>query len=203
MYLDPSGRAWEHWAIAAGIVVLLVVATVLTAGSAIAGFSAIMLASSGLASSTLLLTVLSFATVGAGVGLSGAAIYAALSSSNANEFAEYGDEALIATGFGGGYGALGGYCSYKQQIVNTKYSWSKERSNYWKDQGYQDGRAPNGEVLHHTYGRYGAKINMYSPLSPYEHAQIHQMYGYGNYSGGYNQYYPYDNIWTPFRDIFR
>lgn len=45
--------------------------------------------------------------------------------------------------------------------------------------------------------------NIFFPVSPLEHADIHRMFGYGNGNGGYNQYYMFDNVWAVLHDMFR
>jgi len=206
MYLDPSGETWIHWAIAGAIVVGLAVATVVTAGGVLAAGTAILSASCGVASSTMALTVLSFATYGSALALGGTALYAGLSSNNIDEFADFGEEALIATTTAGVFGAFGGYVSYNQQMSKESGSWSTKQRRYWKSQGYDStpvGSDGNPMQLHHPYGRYGSKEDIYYPVTLLEHQQIHANLGYGRESGGFNQYYDFDNVWKFINEMFR
>lgn len=204
MYIDPSGEEWWHWALAAMVVVAFVGFTIVTAGgSLIIAGNALMAASVGVATTgSIWMTACSFAAIGSAYALFGFAVYASLSSSNINEFWDYGEEALVYTGAGAIYGFITGYLSYKIQIGKNK-SWSTIRSKYWKNQGYKDGKAPNGEILHHPYGRFGSKINIFEEVTVEEHYAIHAELGYGSGHGGFNQYYPFPNPWKILWDMFR
>ncbi|MFA7179335.1 MAG: RHS repeat-associated core domain-containing protein [Dehalococcoidales bacterium] len=200
MYSDPSGHAWWHWAIAVGIVIGIGIAVVCTAGGALYAFGAVMSAMYGVASSSAMLTVLSFAFVGAGMALAGSSMYAAGTASSIQDFADQGNWRTVAQVMGGGlFGALGGYMSYKEQM-GEDINWHMIRKDYWKSQGNSDGKATIGSdgypmVLHHTYGRYGSKIAMFEPMTRTDHIALHSMYGYGNGNGGYNQYYQFGDWW--------
>jgi RHS repeat-associated protein len=213
MYLDPSGFAWEHWGVAAIVIVILVVATIITAGGAFAAFNAILMASAGIASISPSLTVLSFALYGFASVLGGMTIYAALSSTSLDEFAAHGEEALISSGAAGIYGAFAGYLSWQQQLKQSSSSWASIRTKYWKSESsnpnspyFQNERAsrglsPIGISLHHPYGRHGSKIDMFYPMPTSEHIGLHREYGSGWGSGGYNRYYPFDFAWRFFRNL--
>ena len=56
-------------------------------------------------------------------------------------------------------------------------------------------------LLHHPYGRYGSKIKIYVPIQISEHKLIHKQFGYGRGSGGFNQYYKFNNIWEWLRSV--
>ena len=88
-HIDPSGHAWYHWAIGVGIIAILAVATVITAGAAgvgvgaafAAGFagSAIGTGVSGLAV-TIAGSAFAGAIIGAGMGMVSGALIGGLSS---------------------------------------------------------------------------------------------------------------------------
>ncbi len=120
MYLDPSGEAWWHWAAAIGVVAILATLTIISCGGFAAAYGAIILAGNGIALAGLSSTaiVLAFATAGSALGLAGSAIYAGLSSSSADEFADYGLVGLISTATGG---ALGAYIGYTIAQYNKYY----------------------------------------------------------------------------------
>ncbi len=63
-HIDPSGHAWYHWAIGAGIIVLCAVLTVVTAG----GFAAAGTAFASVVSATMAPTALSAVFAGATIG---------------------------------------------------------------------------------------------------------------------------------------
>lgn len=97
MHIDPTGEEWWHWAIAGGIVVLLVAATILSAGTATLGVMALVSASLGVGSGSTGLTLLSFAAIATATTLSGFALYSATSSYNLSDFYDQGESALYAT----------------------------------------------------------------------------------------------------------
>ena len=63
-HIDPSGHAWYHWAIGAGIIVLCAALTVVTAG----GFAAAGTAFASVVSATMAPTALSAVFAGATIG---------------------------------------------------------------------------------------------------------------------------------------
>ena len=50
-------------------------------------------------------------------------------------------------------------------------------------------------VLHHPYGRHGANIRFYYPVTVEEHKRIHHELGYGRGQGGFYQYREWINWW--------
>lgn len=111
MYVDPSGEAWWHWAVAAGAVAILSGLTIISCGGFAAAYGAILFAANGIAMAGLsqTTTLLAFAAVGSALGLVGSAIYATSSSSSIDEFADYGLIGLLSTSIGGAFGAYTGY----------------------------------------------------------------------------------------------
>jgi len=197
-YVDPSGNAWYHWVIGAAIVALLAVATIYTAGGAVAAFGAVTAAMYGVSSASALVTVMSYALVGSSLALAGVGMHALATSSSVDEFMEQGNWGTVASIVTGGiYGAYGGYLSWNEQIGKPQ-SWSNIRSNYWKEKGHN--RSPIGDdgypiELNHPYGRCGSKVYLFEEMTHTEHLKFHQMYGYGRGNGGFNRYYPFENIW--------
>jgi RHS repeat-associated protein len=207
MHIDPTGETWMHWAVAGGIVVLLVAATILTGGIA-AAFSSILLATYGLASASTAMTLLSFTAVGAALALTASVFYAGtlMTESSLDGFGDFGELGLYSTITGGLFGLFGGYISYKQQMYQSPGSWSSKQISYWKSNGYSS--TPKGSdgypmELHHPYGRFGSRIDIYYPVTRTEHQHIHSLFGYGRSTGGFNQYYPFNNWWQPIVDVFR
>lgn len=196
--IDSDGHALYHWAIAAGVVIGLGAALFFTAGGTLPAATAAMSALFGVASESLTITLLSYSFVGSSLALGGALIYAIGTSSSVDEFVEQGNWSTVTSVVTGGiYGAFGGYLSWKQQIGNPK-SWSTIRKRYWKEKGYD--RAPIGSdghpiELNHPYGRYGTKVYIFEEITHTEHVKFHQTYGYGRGIGGFNRYYPFENIW--------
>lgn len=215
-YYDMSGYSpkWVNylcWGIAIALVVAAGVALmVASGGSAAVAVSALVLASSGLASSTVALTVTSFMFLGASIAFASTSLVALMDG----ELLESGPDVLISTFSAGLYGAYGGYHSWNQQIKGLEHSPTTEARHFWKREAndpksifYQDERAlkgltPTGYQLHHPYGRFGSKIRIYCPVTVDEHKQIHKTYGYGQKTGGYNQHYNFDNIWEWLKNIF-
>ena len=212
MYCDPEGNAWWHWLIAGAIVAALAIRTIITAGGLVPAFGAVVSAMYGVASSVAL-SVFSFGFVGASIALGGAALYALSNSNSVSDFMEEGNWGTVLSVAGSGvYGMIGGYFSWNEQM-RKDHSFDTERKRFWKSEAnnpksiYNDkermskGLAPDGYVLHHPYGRYGSKESIYVPITVEEHKAIHKMYGYGNGSGGYNQYYPFSDWWWIFRRL--
>jgi len=57
-------------------------------------------------------------------------------------------------------------------------------------------------VLHHPYGRHGANIRYYYPVTVEEHKAIHRELGYGRGQGGFYQYREWINWWKWIVSIF-
>ena len=104
--MDPTGEAWWHWAVAAAVVVAAAAAVVVTAGGAAAAMTAVASVASGVAASSTATTVAAGVFIGSATGLGISAYSAALESSSADEFASYGEAALLSTAFGGIFGGL-------------------------------------------------------------------------------------------------
>ncbi|MDY0209166.1 MAG: hypothetical protein RBR48_03215 [Bacilli bacterium] len=167
MYLDPSGEAWWHWAIATGAVVILATLTVISCGGFGAAFAAIVLAGNGigLAGLSTGATVLAFATAGSALGLAGGAIYAGLSSSSLDDFVDYGEEALIMTAFGG---VLGAYAGYKTVQYNKYYFPSNP--NDFKPKGLTRNDYKNGDIIKWQESGNGKAVFEYNTgINPHYH----------------------------------
>ena len=108
-YTDSSGQDWWHWAAAAAVVAVAAVAVIATAGGVAGAALAITAVANGVAVSSTATTVAAGVFVGSSFALASSAYSAALESSSAEEFAQYGEEALIATAVGGGYGGVSAY----------------------------------------------------------------------------------------------
>ena len=106
---DGSGQDWWHWAVAAAIVVVAAVAVVATAGGVAGAALAVTAVANGVAVSSTATTVAAGVFVGSSIALASSAYGAAIESDSLEEFAQYGDEALIATVAGGGYGGITAY----------------------------------------------------------------------------------------------
>ena len=108
-YTDASGKDWWHWAAAAAIVVVAAVAVIATAGGVAGAALAITAVANGVAVSSTATTVAAGVFIGSSVALASSAYSAALESDSVEEFAQYGEEALISTAAGGGFGGLSAY----------------------------------------------------------------------------------------------
>ena len=198
MYVDPEGNMPEwlgylFWGLAGAVVIGAGIALMVASGGSLAiAFSALLSASYGVASATTALTVTSFILFGSAVGFIGASMLV-----SKDDIVDSGFNVLVSTLAGATYGAVTGLLAYKIQIGKNQ-SWSSIRKNYWNEKGYD--RALIGSdgfpiELHHPYGKYGSKINIFEELTHTEHIQFHRMYGYGNGNGGFNRYYPFINTW--------
>ena len=81
----------------------------------------------------------------------------------------------VATLFGGIIGGIGGLISYDDQLRGLGHSWTTERRKFFK----KNPSISKSMVLHHPYGRRGANIRFYYPVTVEEHRMIHQKLGYG------------------------
>ena len=108
-YTDATGQDWWHWAAAAAIVVVAAIAVVATAGGLAGAALAVTAVANGVAVSSTATTVAAGVFVGSSVALASSAYSAAIESDSVEEFKQYGEEALIATAVGGGYGAATAY----------------------------------------------------------------------------------------------
>ena len=84
--------------------------------------------------------------------------------------------------------------------------WKKEakdpNSDFYLNEEILKGHSPKGYVLHHPYGRMGANIRYYYPVTIEEHKAIHQLLGYGNGQGGFWQYREWIDIWEYILKLF-
>lgn len=103
---DANGEAWWAWVAAAAVVAVCAVAVVVTAGGAAAAITAVTAVANGAAATTCASTVAAGAFIGSSTAFAGAAYMAARESETLDEFASYGEAALLATTYGAAYGAL-------------------------------------------------------------------------------------------------
>lgn len=103
---DANGEAWWAWVAAAAVVAVCAVAVVVTAGGAAAAITAVTAVAHGAAAATCASTVAAGAFIGSSTAFAGAAYMAACESETLDEFASYGEAALLATTYGAAYGAL-------------------------------------------------------------------------------------------------
>ena len=108
-YTDSSGQDWWHWAAAGAIVAAAGLAVIAFAGGVAGAALAITAVANGVAVSGTATTVAAGVFVGSSVALFSSAYSAALESDSVEEFAQYGEEALISTAIGGGVGGVTAY----------------------------------------------------------------------------------------------
>ena len=106
---DYTGTAWEHWALAAGIVTIAAVAVVVASGGLAAAALAVASVANGIAVSSTAATVTAGVFVGSAYALGASAYGAWIESDSTEEFADYGEAALISTAIGGTVGGVGAY----------------------------------------------------------------------------------------------
>ena len=204
MYVDTNGHMpkWLWWVLGGVAVLALFAATIITAGGFAAGVTAIYSALCGIACGTATTTILSFSFVGAATIYIGALGYNALNIATAeirgstydaavNDFLNMGDDVFFATISAGITGGIGGVIAYYDQVKGLDHSWATERRHYFKEHP----KANKSDVLHHPYGRHGANIRFYYPVSVSEHKLIHHELGNGRGQGGFFQYREWINWW--------
>ncbi len=121
MYTDPSGEAWWHWAIAAGVVVACAALTVVTCGGFAGAVLAVGAVASGVAAGSAAATVAAGAFIASSVALGTAAMCASIESDSVDEFFDQGNWFTVgATAFSAGIGCCDGYMmSRAQKLANT------------------------------------------------------------------------------------
>ena len=221
MRVDPNGNAWWHWLLGAVAVVGLAIATIVSAGGVGAGLLAIAAAANGTVMFGAVTTTLAFATVGSAIALSASAVVAGIDTietwatgggfaDGLKTFSDYGETALSTTLLAGGFGAFGGYLSYKEQIGNSKQlgfmtsnERKKQRVAIWKSLGSEKGTSINNLQISHIYGTFGNNRNYYILQTPSEHRKFHKIYGYKTGGGPFNRYNPnYHNWWLVLKAMF-
>ena len=145
---DSSGEAWWHWVAAVAVVAVCAVAVVATAGGAAAGLAAVAAVGNGVAAATTASTVAAGAFIGSATALGMAAATAAVTSHNAQEFADQGGPALMSTATGAVLGGASGYITDKSQR-STSSSPGKGTQNPKVKAAVQRGQ------LKHSQASYG------------------------------------------------
>ncbi|MBE6554622.1 MAG: RHS repeat-associated core domain-containing protein [Ruminococcaceae bacterium] len=118
--IDPTGEAWWHWALGAAVVAVAAVATVVTCGGFAAAATAVCMVGSGVAAATTASTVAAGAFIGSATVYGMAVLFAASTSSSAQEFNDQGNWGTVAaTAFGGLTGGYAGYTMSKAQTPTS------------------------------------------------------------------------------------
>ena len=139
---DPTGEAWWHWAIAAGVVVACAAAVVITAGGALPGIAAVASVAAGAAAATTASTVAAGAFIGSATVLGAAAITAAANSSSIEDFNNQGNWGTVAmTAGGAALGAIYEYSKLNGFLSKTKANPGKPFAPNGKS--IQEGVDPN------------------------------------------------------------
>jgi len=191
MFTDSTGYAWWHWGLAVVVVATLIGVSIATFG-ATAVFSSVILASQGLASCSMGLTVASFAIVGSSLGFVSSVIYAGLSSSSIEEFNDYGTYGLVTTALGAGIGVLVGYGAYSSYNTSGIYSTPKESRPNSSYTQYDSKSDLVSKTYYNNFGQQQVRID-------YGHA--HYIKGYG-YAQPHIHVYDYDFINGIYRRIY-
>ena len=214
---DPNGTEWWHWLIGGLVVVALIAATFISAGSFAGGMIALGYAVNGIASASLATTVFSFAAVGAGTLYAASAIVAGIYTvetwcnggsflDGVNTFMGYGETAMWSTLSGGLMGGIGGYASFREQIGNSSqagFMTKKQRIAQRRALMKTDTKNLAGKQISHIYGTYGNNRNYYKYQTPAEHRAFHAQYGYKTNGGPFNRVNPfYHNWWLVLKMIF-
>ena len=117
--LDPTGKAWWHWALGAGVVAGCAALTVVTGGGFAVGAAAIGMAASG-ASIGGLTGAFAAATIGSGVALGTMAAVAVAKSNTVKDFNSQGNWGTVAATVGGAIlDGVGVYAMSKAQTPTT------------------------------------------------------------------------------------
>ena len=122
--VDPTGHAWEHWALGGLIVVGFGIATVVTCGGFAAAMTAVGLVANGMAAFTAASTVATAAFIGSATVYGVAAYTAALSSNSPQDFANQGNWWTVAATAGSAIfsGSLAYWSTNKRTTVYRSVS---------------------------------------------------------------------------------
>ncbi len=116
--IDPTGKAWYHWAIGAAILVGFAALTVATCGGSLAlAATSVALVGSGVAAGTTATTVAAAGLIGSATVYGCAVLAAAGTSSSLADFAAQGNWWTVGATLGGGVLAAGS--AYISTIGNT------------------------------------------------------------------------------------
>lgn len=152
MYIDPEGTAWYHWAIAGGVVVLLGIAVVATAGGAAPAIAAVLAVGNGMAAATTASTIAAGAFIGGSLALGSMAYMAGSSSNSVDEFYDQGDWGTVAGTVGGAaVGGVQGYLMARTQISSAP----KNKGTFLPDSHYSKDSSmvgtPNTKYDHYKF----------------------------------------------------
>ena len=166
--MDPTGKAWWHWALGAAIVAACAVATVVTCGGFAAAATAVGMVSSGVAATTTASTVAAGALIGSATVYGVAALSAASTSNSVQEFNDQGNWGMVAaTAFGGLTGGYDGYSMSKTQApVNTPKSTSRGSSGRSEPANLREQLAMEQVKSNPSAGRVLTNITMNDPRWP-------------------------------------
>ena len=163
MFVDPTGEAWWHWALAAAVVVACAAATVATCGMSLGGAAmAISMVASGSAALTTASTVAAAATIGSALTLGALAVSAAANSSSVNDFNEQGNwGTVLTTAVGATAGAYDGYRRSNSQKVSFSNGGDSFNLKGKKDADYVTSRKWTSQNINTAIadGRKGISIN--------------------------------------------
>ena len=149
---DPSGEAWYHWAIGAGIVAGLAITTLATAGTFTLGAVALGMAGSGVSIGGAT-GVFAAATLGSGVMLGAMAFGAAMDSRNIKDFNNQGNWGTVAWTAGGAL--VGGGLEFARQksvekaMANKVAGTNGKGFNTFSQYKKEMGSAGKGNEWHH------------------------------------------------------
>lgn len=115
--IDPTGRAWYHWAIGAAIVAACAVATVVTCGGFAAAAMAVGMVGSGVAAATTASTIAAGTFIGSATAYGVSAFAAAVNSNSVKEFNSRGNWGTVSAVAGGTL--FGGSAAYTATRVPT------------------------------------------------------------------------------------
>ena len=143
MFVDPTGEAWWHWALAAAVVVACAAATVATCGMSLGGAAmAISMVASGSAALTTASTVAAAATIGSALTLGALAVSAAANSSTIEDFNDQGDWNVVAvTSMGAAVGGASGYAIARSTIP------ARGKVTYGTSRAALSGADPNSRYI--------------------------------------------------------
>ncbi len=212
---DPDGNNWIGWVGAAIIVIGLGVGLGFIAGGPIGACIAVLQALNGVASAGMWTTLTAYAFIGASTAFAGAAIAAGGDTiidiaqgssvkSALNTAMEAGESAFWSTAGAAGFGALGGYASWRQQIGSKEQVGFMTKSQRKAQRDALKNANPDVDFtdleINHIFGTWGNNRNVYVLQNKYDHRigpnSFHAQYGFKTNGGPFHRANPsYINLW--------
>jgi len=195
---DPTGEAWWHWALGAGIVAACAVATVVSCGGFAAAAMAVGMVGSGVAAGTTASTIAAGAFIGSATVYGAEVLVAASISGSAQEFNNQGTWGTVAaTAFGGLTGGIDGYTMSKTQTSQVVPEDEPYLPNSFYSQKAPKQSTPYSSYNHYKYNDYTGQMEKSTVYHDFAGRQIIRIdwtnHAYSNHGNPHVHYTTYSS----------